>query len=90
MHHWHNTTKTFRIITERRTIVGNDVKVGDHESRIHMLVFDFERMYMNSSSATNRLLTEFPLQTQGQWARRSITHMLNKLRVTMLNSSDTF
>ncbi|KAI1790119.1 hypothetical protein LXA43DRAFT_891537 [Ganoderma leucocontextum] len=42
MHHWHNTTRTFRITTGRRTIVGNDVKVGDHESRIHMLVFDFE------------------------------------------------
>ncbi len=42
--HWHNTTETFRITTARRTIVGNDVKVGNHESRIHMLVFDFERM----------------------------------------------
>ncbi|TBU62384.1 hypothetical protein BD310DRAFT_974549 [Dichomitus squalens] len=40
--HWHDTTRTFRITSERRTIVGNDAKVGDRESRIHMLVFDLE------------------------------------------------
>ncbi|TBU62382.1 hypothetical protein BD310DRAFT_989173 [Dichomitus squalens] len=33
---------SFRITTEKRTILGNDVKVGDHESRIHLLVFDFD------------------------------------------------
>ena len=34
---------TYRVTTEWRAIVGNDSKVGDHESRIRMLVFDFER-----------------------------------------------
>ncbi|KAH9933134.1 uncharacterized protein BXZ73DRAFT_77301 [Epithele typhae] len=32
----------FRVSTERRTLVGNDSKVGDYESRIHLLVFDLE------------------------------------------------
>ncbi|EJF63361.1 hypothetical protein DICSQDRAFT_179338 [Dichomitus squalens LYAD-421 SS1] len=32
----------FRFTTTRRTIVGNDFKVGDHESRIHLLVCDFD------------------------------------------------
>ncbi|RPD77747.1 hypothetical protein L226DRAFT_330981 [Lentinus tigrinus ALCF2SS1-7] len=33
----------YRVTTEWRAIVGNDSKVGDHESRIRMLVFDFEQ-----------------------------------------------
>ncbi|KAI0770368.1 hypothetical protein C8Q74DRAFT_1275033 [Fomes fomentarius] len=33
---------TFRVATEWRRIVGNDPQVGDHESRICLLFFDFE------------------------------------------------
>ena len=36
-------TVSLRMPTERRTILGRDVKVGDYESRIHLLVFDLER-----------------------------------------------
>ena len=39
-----DVTVYLRMPTERRTILGRDVKVGDYESRIHLLVFDLERM----------------------------------------------
>ncbi len=38
-----NWSIAYRVTTEWRAIVGNDSKVGEHESRIRMLVFDFER-----------------------------------------------
>ncbi|TFK91932.1 hypothetical protein K466DRAFT_595646 [Polyporus arcularius HHB13444] len=37
-----NFTVTYRVTTEWRAIVGKDEKVGDHESRIRLLVFDLE------------------------------------------------
>ncbi|RPD62453.1 hypothetical protein L226DRAFT_482501 [Lentinus tigrinus ALCF2SS1-7] len=37
-----NFTVTYRVITEWRAIIGKDEKVGDHESRIRLLVFDLE------------------------------------------------
>ncbi|KAI0720522.1 hypothetical protein C8T65DRAFT_633326 [Cerioporus squamosus] len=33
---------TYRVATEWRAIIGKDEKVGDHESRIRLLVFDLE------------------------------------------------
>ena len=38
-----NFTVTYRVTTEWRAIIGKDEKVGDHESRIRLLVFDLER-----------------------------------------------
>ncbi|KAM5535089.1 hypothetical protein V8D89_011317 [Ganoderma adspersum] len=41
---------SFRIATTYRSIVGNDVKVGDHESRIRLLVCDFDNASLVGSS----------------------------------------
>lgn len=38
-----NAVIVVRVTTERRSIVGNDSTVGDHESRIQLLAFDFDR-----------------------------------------------
>ncbi|TFK91957.1 hypothetical protein K466DRAFT_650737 [Polyporus arcularius HHB13444] len=38
-----NWSIAYRVTSEWRAIVGNDSKVGEHESRIRMLVFDFEQ-----------------------------------------------
>ncbi|PIL22599.1 hypothetical protein GSI_15288 [Ganoderma sinense ZZ0214-1] len=42
-------TMSYRVATTYRSIVGNDVKVGDHESRIRILVCDFDNAVFVSS-----------------------------------------
>ncbi|KAI1790120.1 hypothetical protein LXA43DRAFT_521299 [Ganoderma leucocontextum] len=51
-------TMSYRIATARRSIVGNDMKVGDHESRIRLLVCDFD----NATFVGSRGITDDSLR----------------------------
>ncbi|KAM5534949.1 hypothetical protein V8D89_011322 [Ganoderma adspersum] len=50
-------TRSYRIPTSHRAIVGNDMKLGDHESRIRLLVCDFDHAtFVNSEGKIDKEL----------------------------------
>ena len=54
-----------RVSTEKRTILGKDMKVGDYESRIHLLVFDMERTFSSLKTPHSGRLNWSSFRCQG-------------------------